>query len=239
MKWLKTMVLFSQGGVVNSTAWSKAHESYVRAIRKIDHPRGSGALTIRAISKDKQLRNGVTFLKHQFVEHMKHEAWLTEVPIAITSAHSPPQLLSYPDMASHFEPIGGKFGGFDFMSMTPDGTRLAIEWETGNISSSHRSLNKLVIALSNGDIQAGVLIVPSRDLYGHLTDRVGNLSELSPYLTFWKRTGALVDKGLLAISVVEHDALSNDPTLPYLKLGTDGRAKQGKERRAQTANKSA
>lgn len=69
------------------------------------------------------------------------------------------------------------------MTTGPNGAKVAIEWETGNISSSHRSMNKLGIALMGGVIQIGVLIVPSRDLYDHLTDRIGNIGELSGYLS--------------------------------------------------------
>jgi hypothetical protein len=49
---------------------------------------------------------------------------------------------------------------------------VAVEWETGNISSSHRALNKMALGLLNGTIAAGVLIVPSRKLYRYLTDRI-------------------------------------------------------------------
>lgn len=231
MKWLRTVVLFDKGDVISTDAWRLAHESYVRSIRRIDNPPGSGSLTLRRISPDKSQRNGVTYLKHRFVEHMREETWLTEAPVALRSGHDHPTLRTYPDLQEHVEPIGAKFGGFDFMSITPDGSRIGIEWETGNISSSHRSLNKLSLALSNGDIQAGVLIIPTREMYFHMTDRIGNITELSPYLAFWERTKNMVERGLLALTVVEHDELSDDDALPYLKLGKDGRAKEGRKRK--------
>ncbi len=228
MKWLRTIILFNQGDVLGSDTWRRAHESYVRAIQTIDHPRGSGSLTIRKISADKKSRNGVTYLKNRFVEHMRDETWLTEAPIRLRSGHEHPKFQTYPDRQEYEEPVTASFGGFDFMSEAPDGSRIALEWETGNISSSHRSLNKLSLALSNGDIQAGVLIVPSRQLYSHMTDRVGNISELSPYLAFWQRTKEMVTNGLLALTVVEHDHISEDAALPYLATGMDGRAREGK-----------
>lgn len=115
---------------------------------------------------------------------------------------------------------------------TEDNLLVAIEWETGNISSSHRSVNKLAIALSAGTIQAGVLIVPSRACYEHLTDRIGNISELSGYLELWEAAKAGVKRGLLAISVVEQDELTTDERVPYLPVGDDGRARQGRARRS-------
>lgn len=231
MKWLRTIVLFDQDGITNTDVWRSAHESYVRSIQKIDHPRGSGTLTLRHISADKKDRNGVPYLKNRFVDHMRNETWLTETPVVIRSGREHPHFVTYPDLAVYQEPVTASFGSFDFTSKAPDGTRIALEWETGNISSSHRSLNKLCIALANGDIQIGVLIVPSRNLYVHLTDRIGNIAELSPYLAFWQQSRAFVARGLLALTVVEHDFISHDPNLPYLKTGDDGRARQARIRR--------
>ena len=125
------------------------------------------------------------------------------------------------------EPITSNFGGFDFVTTAPSGSRVAIEWETGNISSSHRSMNKLAIALGNGIIQVGVLILPSRHMYEHLTDRIGNIGELSGYLSMWEGLKSNVSRGLLAITVVEHDLLTREPSFPYLGMGKDGRAREG------------
>lgn len=108
-----------------------------------------------------------------------------------------------------------------------DSWRAVIEWETGNISSSHRSMNKLCLALMAQQTEVAVLIVPSREMYPHLTDRVGNWMELSPYLHFWKKVGGYVKSGLLAITVVEHDKLTDDPAVPYIGQGTDGRSAEG------------
>lgn len=89
-------------------------------------------------------------------------------------------------------------------------------------------MNKLAIALANGIVEVGVLIVPSRALYEHLTDRIGNIGELSGYLSMWVGLKATVDRGVLAITVVEQDALTDDDAFPYLPRGSDGRAKEGR-----------
>lgn len=234
MKLLRTIIVFDKGDLRQTSSWQRSHESYAKAIRELDFPLGSGSLTIREISTDpttgKKKRNGVSYLKNRFVECMKRDEWLTEAPVHLKSGHDSPLLVSYPQQAEHIEPITSNFGGFDFTSEAKDGTRVALEWETGNISSSHRSLNKLTLALANEDIQIGVLIVPSREMYFHLTDRVGNINELSPYLSFWNRMSHIVPHGLLAITVVEHDALTTDPSHPYLKVGMDGRAREAQEK---------
>lgn len=179
------------------------------------------------------LRNGVNFLRARFLEHMTQEGgWRAELNVELNPDHKPPQLKLYPSLETHQEPIGSKFGQFDFMTTGPDGLKIAIEWETGNISSSHRSMNKLAIALANRLIDVGVLIVPSRSLYEHLTDRIGNIQELSGYLELWHGLGALIHSGVLAITVVEHDELTDNPTIPYLVMGKDGNARKQKASKA-------
>jgi hypothetical protein len=232
MKWLRTLVLFDKGEVISSDDWNTVHTSYVRAITSIDHPAGTGTLTLREKVKKpggQWARNGVGFLRTRFLEFMLYsEGWKAEGDVSLSRDRLQPPIKLYPSLEAYREPITSDFGGFDFMTTAPNGMRIAIEWETGNISSSHRSMNKLAIALSNGIVEVGVLIVPSRKLYEHLTDRIGNIGELSGYLSMWEGLKSVVPRGLLAITVVEHDALTTDPAFPYLKVGSDGRAKEGR-----------
>lgn len=226
------MILFDKGDISGTSDWQQVHTSYVRAIQRIDHPEGSGALTLRRKARiggsDQLQRNGVGYLKTRFLRSMvEDEGWQPEGGFNVGGLPKP-VLRLYPDLTPHDEPLSSGFGGFDFVTQTQSGAHVAIEWETGNISSSHRSVNKLVIALRAGRIQAGVLILPSRDLYEHLTDRIGNISELGPYLSMWCDQAPTVSEGLLAITVVEHDELTDDHEHPYLKSGLDGRAKQGR-----------
>jgi hypothetical protein len=232
MKWLRTLVLFDKGNVISSSDWKAVHESYVRSILSIDHPAGSGSLTLRRKVKypnGQWARNGVGYLRSRFLDHMNGpEHWQSEGDVDLGRDRQQPPIKLYPSLYEYREPITSDFGGFDFVTTAQDGTIVAIEWETGNISSSHRSMNKLAIALSNGIVQVGVLIVPSRDLYEHLTDRIGNIGELSGYLSMWESLKSNVSRGLLAVTVVEHDTLSSDDAFPYLPTGNDGRAREGR-----------
>ena len=234
MKWLRTLVLFDKGDVISSRDWNTVHTSYVRAIGSIDHPAGAGTLTLREklkLPNGQWQRNGVGLLRTRFLEFMRDsEGWHAEGDVDLARDRQQPPITLYPSLEPYREPITSDFGGFDFMTTAPDGTRIAIEWETGNISSSHRSMNKLAIALSNGIVEVGILIVPSRKLYEHLTDRIGNIGELSGYLAMWEGLKAVVPRGLLAITVVEHDALTTDANYPYLKVGSDGRAREGRSK---------
>jgi len=235
MKWLRTLVIFDQGNVVSTSDWEMIHESYVKSIQSIDFPESSGSLTLRRKKKrpDGQWnRNGVVYLKRRFLDHMvNNQHWNAEVGFDLGKDREPPTVSLFPNLTPYQEPITSEFGDFDLVTSTPKGIHVAIEWETGNISSSHRSMNKLAIALASGKIQIGVLIVPSRDLYEHLTDRIGNIGELSGYLSMWKDLGVNVKRGLLAISVVEHDGLTDDDGFPYLPTGNDGRAREGSSKR--------
>jgi hypothetical protein len=242
VKWLRTLVIFDSGEVLTSPSWEEIHQSYLRAIRSIDHPAGSGKFLLRrAIKKAGNIqRNGVVYLRRKFLDYLvEKEGWHKEQHTAVSQIHLSTEIKLYPGGKRHVEPVESEFGGFDFLTTRgSDSLRVAIEWETGNISSSHRSLNKLAIALEAGAINAGVLIVPSRDLYGHLTDRIGNIQELAGYLPLWKAIGRNVKRGVLAITVVEYDELTDDSAIPYLSLGNDGRAKQGRASAAKLLAKS-
>lgn len=232
MKWLRTLILFDQGDIIASADWQALHNSYVRSIRSIEHPKGSGSLVVKRklkLPNGKSARNGVGYLRNGFLQHIRDvEGWEPEGLVNLSRDRQQPSIKLYPSLQDYREPITSDFGGFDLVTTGKGGTKIAIEWETGNISSSHRSMNKLAIALSAGIVQVGVLIVPSRSLYEHLTDRIGNIGELSGYLSMWEGLKGTVQRGLLAISVVEHDELTDDPEFPFLEVGNDGRAAKAK-----------
>ena len=239
MKWLRTIIVFDKGNVVAEQDWATVHASYVRSIEAIDHPVGSGKFILRRKVRKpngKWKRNGVGYMRASFLHKMVEiEEWEREAAVKLPRDRIQPALRLYPISGAYQEPITSNFGGFDFQTLTKDGLRVAIEWETGNISSSHRSMNKLAIALASGAIQVGVLIVPSRACYEQLTDRIGNIGELSGYLELWEAAKAAVQRGLLAISVVEHDNVTDDPIIPFLKVGNAGLARKAKAKEARVA----
>ena len=228
MKWLRTLIIFDSGNIAKTKDWRDIHSSYVRSTKSITHPSGTKKLTIRRKTRTAAgdwKRNGVVYLRKEFLNHLsKKELWLPESATRNAVPSGAPSLLLFPSLKPYHEPITSEFGEFDFETNTKGKLRVAIEWETGNISSSHRSMNKLAIALGDGSIHIGILVVPSRALYEHLTDRIGNIGELSGYLRLWQSIRHHVKRGLLAITVVEHDKLTDDPSISYLKAGSDGRS---------------
>lgn len=245
MKVVRTVVVLDRGKTIDSAAWEKIHATYTEAIRAMVHPPKSKLFTIRRKTRKinkrgkvttQWIRNGVSGIKDQFLKEMQIRNWNLEDPLNISklmesyeAAKLAEELfLEYPSKQAITEPLHNLVGDIDCSFKIDGQWRAAIEWETGNISSSHRSMNKLCLALMTSQIDVGVLIVPSRALYPHLTDRIGNWMELSPYLHFWKKIGSFVSKGLLAVTVVEHDELTDDPSVPYIGQGKAGRSAEGK-----------
>ncbi len=174
--------------------------------------------------KKKTLRNGVVPLRQQFRANLEASSgWRAEEPLSfkeyfekVRSKNKHQLIARYPIASAIAEPgdLHEGVGDFDFWLKSDTGFRTVVEWETGNISSSHRSLNKMCLALMGGLVDAAVLIVPSFYLYPHLTDRIGNIRELEPYFYFWGRIGQLVETGLLAIIEAEQDGLIKSTDVP-------------------------
>ena len=78
-----------------------------------------------------------------------------------------------------------KPGPVDAVKVLIGGGTFVAEWETGNVSSSHRALNKLALGLMEGVVRAGVLVVPSREMGRWITDRTGNFPEIEPYFPIY------------------------------------------------------
>lgn len=207
---MNIVTLINKGDANSSQTWKEALENIVKAIILVVNPLGSDSLTLRCISRDKKSRNGVNELKRRFSKHLLSQSsnWCAEC-----------KLLSN-EIYPHF-----KVGKSDFVYKKNEDV-VIVEWETGNISSSHRSLNKMVLALKYKLASHAVLILPSRLLYKHLTDRVGNVDELRPYFELWESCTCFIERGLLVIYVVEYDKLSEDERFPYLVTGKDGNAKR-------------
>ncbi|RXT08862.1 restriction endonuclease [Ammoniphilus sp. CFH 90114] len=169
------------------------------AISLMVHPSDSGNFLLFEGKK----ANGVKPIKDTFLHQLNAKGWILEHRLDVGVTNTKPG----PIDAVH--PVGSKF--------------FAVEWETGNIASSHRALNKIMTGIINGVLVGGVLILPSREMYEYLTDRVGNFRELSPYFDVWAKANYPITQGFLAVIEIEHDGLTSDEDARISK-GTDGRA---------------
>lgn len=172
------------------------------AIETVVWPEGTSTFTIHAQSGKKRGEgNGVKPIKDAFVKLLEVRGWIPE--------------RDYPNVDQSLRPPGPFDAFFTIPSILP----FVAEWETGNVSSSHRALNKIVMGMQDGCITGGVLVLPTKRMAKYLTDRVGSFEEIEPYFRFWSKA---VNTGYLAVIAVEHDAESVD--VPRIQKGTDGRA---------------
>ena len=192
--------LIYKGKFPQSSHWLNIQQAIKEGISAVQWPPGSGSFTICPQSGKKRGEgNGVKPIKDAMMAYLRSVGWKLEETLDLATVKRPGAL----DAVLHTD-----YGPF------------AVEWETGNISSSHRALNKMALGILKKKLIGGVLIVPSRDLYRYLTDRVGNWLELEPYIDLWKSIRC--SNGVLQIIVVEHDAV--DESVPRIAKGTDGRA---------------
>ncbi len=202
MKIVRVERLIDAGSFSNTAAWKTIEGHILEAIKTIQWPPGAGSFTLRDESGKKRGKgSGVKPIKDACMVRLSSLGWTLETKPPIAAVKKP--------------------GKMD--ATFPVGKRLfCVEWETGNISSSHRALNKIVLGIIKKVLIGGALIVPTRAMYKYLTDRVGNFPEIEPYFPLWQALS--VDEGLLVVIAVEHDAVSD--AVPRIPKGTDGRALQ-------------
>lgn len=201
MKIVETYDLLQVGPFTRSKEWMRACKNVDLAVKRTDWPHGSGKFIIYPERKG----NGVVPIKKPCMNKLKSLGWKTE---------------ELPKIEKSVLVTNKKTGDLDGLLNTKAGY-IGFEWETGNISSSHRAINKLLLTLKMGGLIGGILVVPSDELKKYLTDRIGNIGELTPYFPLWKSTK--IKEGALRIIVVEHDGISSD--VPRIPKGTDGRAR--------------
>jgi hypothetical protein len=200
MKIVRVETLISNGAFATSQEWQTLRASIHKAIESVEWPEGSGSFTIYPESGKKTGQgNGVVPIKKGLINRLRTEGWAFEQVLDVTLEKSP--------------------GGLDASIRLPSGT-VGVEWETGNVSSSHRAINKMATYLLKGGLVAGILVLPTRKLARYLTDRIGNFPELIPYFDLWRSIP--VAEGVLEIVAIEHDATSLN--VPRIPKGTDGRA---------------
>lgn len=194
MKIIRTEVLVNSGHFFNTDQFQAVFNEIRDAISKVVWPLGSQYFSIKPVKKG----NGVKPIKNGCMIHLESLGWRLEERLLISSGMRP--------------------GPLDAVKTLPDGRLLALEWETGNISSSHRALNKMTLGILQGALAGGILILPSRKMYNFLTDRIGNFQEIEPYFPQLKRPD--ISNGFLAVIEIEHDL--EDQNSPLIPKGTDG-----------------
>jgi hypothetical protein len=212
MKIVETVDIASEGTFSRTKTWRRAVLDVETAIELADWPHGSGQFSLNPepmIGSNGEINrhpNGVQPIKAPMIQHLKSQDWETEALPRLPVGHEGQDVL--------------KTGDLDALLLERN-RYVGFEWETGNISSSHRAINKLLDGMTRGTLRGGILALPMRSMQRYLTDRVGNFEELSPYFEFWGRYP--IREGILRIYGTSHDVL--DPLVPHIPKGKDGRAK--------------
>ncbi|MDE3164701.1 MAG: hypothetical protein KGN36_02765 [Acidobacteriota bacterium] len=240
MKLIDTYLLASAEDTTKTEGWKETHQAISNSIKAMVWPKGGKKFRIPRKfryktsrgGKVKWRRNGVNPVKAMFRALMKEQQCLAEHCLKLdkyftqlrdAAQKSKRQILHYPGDKPVTEKLNESVGDFDFYYEHESGFKTVVEWESGNISSSHRSLNKMCMALWANLCDAAVLVLPSRGFYEHLTDRIGNVTELEPYFYFFQRVAGLNKKSVLAIYVVEHDELfGSQEWTDFIPTGGDG-----------------
>lgn len=202
MRLVQIRHLIDAGPFTATPAWQRIEAEVHRAISAIVWPPDSDKFVINAAEKH---GNGVIPIKRQFADNIASLGWQLELKFPVFSEEE----------ASKRQP--GKVDA----ALALEGYGLPpffVEWETGNISSSHRAMNKMALALKRGMIAGGLWVVPSRGLAWHLTDRIGNYPEFEPYFSLY--TDLNVEFGYLGAAIVEHDGANLEvPQIPKQRTG--------------------
>lgn len=195
MKIINKKFLCDNKEITNSNWFKQIQHETEQAIYSIKWPPLSETFILNPTKKG----NGVKPIKDFCMKHLERVGWELEMRLNV---------------------IDKRPGPIDAVKEVIDKQYVAFEWETGNISSSHRALNKMAIGILKRNLICGILVLPSRNMYQWLTDRVGNYEELEPYFPLWESLP--IKHGLLMIYKVEHDSTSS--LVETIKKGTDGRA---------------
>ncbi|MBI5954441.1 MAG: restriction endonuclease [Chloroflexi bacterium] len=196
MRIVRDEIIVEAGNFSLSREYDMIHGQIIESISKVVWPIGSDNFVINPTSH----ANGVLPIKEACMEHLVSEGWRREIPLNLGATMTRPGKID-----AIFEVLHSHY---------------AVEWETGNISSSHRAVNKMILGILGGALIGGTLIIPTRRMYRYLTDRIGSYEELRPYFPMWRKVN-IID-GLIGVIAIEQD--DTDINVPPIGKGTDGRS---------------
>lgn len=235
MKFVMTKTLIDAGGFSSTDTWKKIDQDVRDGIDAVRWPVGGEDFAIFPESGKKRGEgNGVVPIKTSFQFMLLSRGWRLEERLEnklnpkpkLTSKQGKKAQVALEEVVLGSDSVTAELaedvkpGAFDAWIQVTDRKPFVVEWETGNVSSSHRSLNKMAMGVWTGFLEGGILVVPNRKLARWLTDRIGNYEELRAYFPFWSSVPAA--EGYLGIYVVEHDRETTD--VPRIPKGKDGRA---------------
>jgi hypothetical protein len=201
--------LVDAGPFTETTAWNRVEADLREAIVRVVWPPENDGFVINPVIDG----NGVVPIKRQFAANILALGWTLEERFPrfsdeeIRKRRRPGAVDAALDLGDYELPP------------------FFVEWETGNIASSHRAMNKMALALKRGLISGGIWVVPSGKLAPYLTDRIGNYPEFEPYFSLY--SDLEVEFGYLGVAIVEHDETS--PEVPFIEKQQTRRHRDAEE----------
>lgn len=204
MKVVRTVIVLDRGEVMNSTEWAKVHEQYTSAIESA-HSAAPAKLVPRR--KNPRLIGGgtrqensdrVSLIKLRFLEEMEKRSWtraesLSLVQIARMCDEVDGPMYEYRSK----KPVWPDYGPNDHLEVTFNigpNRKAVVEWAFEDVSSALLKMNRLCLALIAGCADVAILMLPNRKTF---------LRQFSSSETLWASSLVGVNRGMLAISVVD------------------------------------
>lgn len=198
MKIVEEKFFIKEGDFAESKEFQDILQDIRDGIQLVTYPSGSNNFKINPT----RLGNGVKPIKNNLITHLGGKGW------------------SHENMCKLVDGI--QAGPIDSVIETAYGL-FALEWETGNISSSHRALNKIAVGILQEHIIGGILIIPEKELAQYLTDRIGNYREIKPYFIMYDKLD--INNGIMGVISVTYDEL--DSNVALIPKGKDGNYARG------------
>jgi hypothetical protein len=173
-----TYTILDEGSFSSTSTWIEAREDVIDSVRGVYWPPGSGEFVVFPEENE----NGVNPITEQFEDNLDTRPdWESTGRKWLSGLLKERGILddALKKMGEYYDdPLdfisSPWFDAMKQIDVDGEPGLVVAEWETGNISSSHRSLNRIALGLVAGIIHGGLIILPNRDLYYYLTDRIGN-----------------------------------------------------------------
>ncbi|CAN7767887.1 restriction endonuclease [Paenibacillus sp. LjRoot153] len=148
----------------NDQLFKQAFDEVISSICSSVWPRGSNNFT--ANNSEKNI-NGVVPLKENcYIMLEEVYNWFREKPLDVLKIEKE------------------KGGPIDVYKEFREGNalrRVGLEFETGNIGSGHRAMQKLILGINRQELDLAIILMPVKEFAYYLTDRITNYEELEPY----------------------------------------------------------
>lgn len=179
----------------------QAYQEVIKSIEKPVWPPGGTTFTIREGKNE----NGVVPIKEGcYIQLEDVFDWYREKELTVLKQE---------------KQKGGPIDVYKEFTTNGNVLRVGLEFETGNISSAHRSMNKIALGLSRSELDLGMILLPIKALAYHLTDRISNFEELEPYFEL------MSGRPFICIGF-DADKVSSSEDIPYIPKGKDGMSKR-------------